>query len=53
MKIAQVEQADGHSKHGGAYHQFIKRRKRRNERRRAKQDPECLPAYNRFRRYET
>lgn len=35
----------------GAYDKFIKRQKLRIERRRAKQDPECTPAYRKFNGY--
>lgn len=45
-----VEQADGYS--GGNYHKFIKRRKIRLERRKAKVNPECLPTYGKYRGYE-
>jgi hypothetical protein len=57
-RIGKVEQADGRSGGGrqsraGGYHKLLKRLKARMERRRAAQDPECLPAYNRYRGYET
>jgi len=45
------EQADGAS--GGHYHRFLKKYKLRIERRRAKRNPECLPAYRKYRGYET
>jgi hypothetical protein len=45
-----VEQADGDS---GTYHSFLKRRKVRVERRRAKLDPETVPAYGKYSGYET
>jgi hypothetical protein len=48
-----VEQADGKSKRGDGYHQFLKRQKRRLERRRAKQDPEAQPTYGKYAGYET
>ena len=53
MKTVKVEQADGPSEKHRGYHAFLKRRKVRIERRRAKHDVECIPAYNRFRGYET
>ena len=45
-----VEQADGYS--GRKYHKFLKVRKRRVERRRAKGNPECPPQYGKYRGYE-
>lgn len=45
-----VEQADGFS--GSNYHRFLKRKKRRVERRKAKLNPECLSTYKRFNGYE-
>ena len=49
-----VEQADGRSTgRVGSYHRFIKRRKNRVERRRAKADPEYPPTYGRYAGYET
>lgn len=47
------EQADGKSRRAGGGHQFIKRKKRRIERHRAKKNPETPPAYNRYRGWET
>lgn len=47
------EQADGHSKRGRGYHQFIKRKKNRSERRKAKQNPEAPPTYGKYRGWET
>jgi len=46
-----TEQADGES--GTAYHRFLKKHKRRLERRRAKIDPEAPPRYGKYRGYET
>lgn len=43
--------ADGAS--GGKFHRFIKKLKRRVERRKAKRDPECTPTYGRYDGYET
>lgn len=43
------EQADGSS---GKYHTCLKVKKRRLERRRAKQNPEVVPTYGRYRGYE-
>lgn len=51
--MALTEQADGHSKRGSGYHQFIKKRKIRTERRRAKIDPQVVPTYRRYRGWET
>jgi hypothetical protein len=45
------EQADGAS--GGNYHRFLKKQKLRNERHRAKRNPECVPTYRKYRGYET
>lgn len=44
------EQADGSSK--SKYHGFLKRAKRRLERRRARHNPECIPGYGRYTGYE-
>ena len=52
-RVAKVEQADGKSTHPNGYHKFLKRKKVRLERRRAKENPECIPAYNRYQGYET
>lgn len=49
--MGMVEQADGSS--GGKYHKFLKVQKRRIERRRAKKNPECVPAYKKYSGYET
>ncbi len=46
---AKIEQADGS---GGSWHRFLKKKKLRNERRRAKRNPECQPAYRKFSGYE-
>jgi len=51
--LPSVEQADGESKRSGDYHQHLKKRKARLERRRAKQDPEAPPGYGRYRGWET
>ncbi len=53
MNPIACEKADGKSRRAGGYHQFIKRRKNRVERRRAKHDPECQPGYGRYRGWET
>jgi len=47
---ASIEQADGYS--GGSWHRFLKKRKLRKERRRAKKNPECQSAYRRYKGYE-
>ena len=46
---AKCEQADGD---GGKYHKFLKKQKLRVERRKAKQDPECIPSYRKYKGYE-
>lgn len=46
MKL--ITQADGRSRRAGGFRQFLKCRKNRTERRRARRDVECVPAYNRF-----
>lgn len=51
--MSMTEQADGHSKRRNGYHQFIKRRKNRIERRRAKVNPEIHPTYGKYRGWET
>lgn len=38
---------------GGDYHRYLKQRKVRIERRRAKANPTCAPAYRLYRGYET
>ena len=47
------EQADGHSKRGRGYHQYLKKCKARSERHKAKRDPETPPTYKRYRGWET
>lgn len=47
------EQADGKSRHPDGYHRYLKKSKLRKERRRARQNPECLPCYRKYRGYET
>lgn len=47
---AKVEQADGQG--GTKNHRFLKKRKVRVERRRAKVNPECTPGYGKYRGYE-
>lgn len=53
MRIQKVkgEQADGAS--GGNWHRFLKVKKRRLERHKAKRYPECVPTYGKYRGYET
>lgn len=56
MKIKQsvgrlVEQADGQG--GTRNHSFLKIQKRRVERRKAKNNPECIPTYKKYWGYET
>jgi hypothetical protein len=51
--FSKVEQADGRSKRGNGYHQFLKRRKAKLERRAARKNPETPPAYGRYAGYET
>ena len=47
-------QADGASSgRAGGYHTYLKRAKRRHERRRANKAPECLPTYRRYCGWET
>ena len=53
MKTGKIEQADGISRRSGGYHQYIKKKKRQIERRRAKSDPECQPLYGRYKGWET
>lgn len=48
---ARIEAADGES--GGSWHRWIKRAKRRFERRKAKRDPGCVSTYGRYRGYES
>ena len=50
-RCCEVEQADGRG--GNSYHRFLKRRKNRIERKRAKQNPDCVPGYGRYSGYET
>jgi hypothetical protein len=47
------EQADGRSKRGNGYHQWLKRRKRRDERRKAKLRPDAPPTYGKYKGWET
>jgi hypothetical protein len=53
VMCAGVEQADGRACRARGYHQYLKRRKHRVERKRATLNPDCLPAYNRFCGWET
>lgn len=46
------EQADGKSKRGNGCHQFLKKRKHRIERRKAKKDPESQPTYTKYKGWE-
>ena len=59
-KIPRIECADGGAwlgKRGvpskSSYHTYLKRQKNRAERRRARRDPECVPAYGLYAGYET
>lgn len=52
-RVPSIEQADDHPKRPRLYHRFIKRKKSRAERRRAKANPECTPCYGRYRGWET
>ena len=45
------EQADGAS--GSNWHRFLKVSKRRYERRKARNNPDCVATYRRYRGYET
>jgi len=45
-----TEQADGPS--GDRYHKWLKKKKSRLERRRAKKNLDCIPLYKKFRGYE-
>lgn len=48
-----IEQADGWNRgRKSGYHQWLKKHKRRQERRRAKKDPQCVPAYKKYNGYE-
>ena len=47
------EQADLKCGNASGYHRFIKKQKLRIERRRAKQNPECAPAYSRYAGWES
>ncbi len=51
--VPKVEKADGHSKRGRGGHQFLKRRKRRLERKQSKLNPEYQATYNKHRGWET
>lgn len=56
-RVGLCEQADanrvlGYTRASG-YHQFLKRQKHRNERRRARLKPDCLHGYGRYRGWET
>lgn len=47
------EQADGRNKGPRSYHAYLKKNKRRMERRKAKINPEVQPGYGKYRGYET
>ena len=51
--MSNTEQADGKSKRASGYHQFLKKRKHRLERRKAKRDPEQPATYTRYKGWET
>ena len=51
-RIGKVEQADGRSRRAGGHHAFLKKRKARIERRRAKSNPETPPGYGRYQGWE-
>lgn len=51
-RVPGIEQADGGRYGKGEYHRFLKREKARKERRRAKKNPECTPAYARYSGWE-
>jgi len=51
--MSNCEQADGKSKRGDGYHQFLKRRKNRIERRKAKLNPKSQPTYGKYDGWET
>lgn len=51
--MSNCEQADGKSKRGNGYHQFIKRRKNRIERRKVKLNPNAPPTYGKYDGWET
>lgn len=51
LKEVKGEKADGWV--AGNYHRFLKRQKNRIERKRAKQNPECVPAYGKHRGWES
>ena len=48
-----TEQADGKSKRGNGYHQYLKKRKAKLERRKANQDPGSSPSYGKYKGWET
>ena len=51
-----VEKADGNSrksKSGKCYHWWLKKWKARQERRKAKKNPNCNPGYGKYRGWET
>lgn len=52
MKMNKVEQADGKG-WGARGRAYLKKRKRRLERRRANADPECQPAYTKYKGWLT
>jgi hypothetical protein len=56
MAYGKAEQRCPHTrprKHHSGYSKFLKLCKNRKERRRAKENPDCFPAYNFFNGYET
>jgi len=52
MKISKVEQADGKG-WNDRRRKWLKVRKRRLERRRAKHEPDCQPAYTKYKGWNT
>lgn len=53
LRLGRGEQADFRHARANSYHKFIKVQKRRSERRRSKVDPECPPAYTKYKGWES
>lgn len=48
-----IEKADGRSKRSGGYHQWLKQKKARSERKKARKNPDCQPTYGKYTGWET
>jgi len=50
--MREFKQADSKTSRARSYKSWLKKAKRRHERRRAKRKPDCNPAYGKYRGYQ-